>query len=240
MCNVFAIALLMFPVMASAFFVDDRQWSQNRGEHQPAIEQTKSAAGKFRPDSSKRGLHRGYTLNLTFAFDPGIGKYHGVIGNASDHWNYVKHGQSELTRLQLADGAIDDVTVQLSANDGSWGITGLSGIYHGYIYHNCRCVDLAATLRYLPAGTYDVYVFAHGDAPDQNAAIQIQSAGQLYTGKSTLNDGSWDFRSSKLKAGNQYVRYRVAVDAGVPMVIFSKRDGSSYAMFNAIQIRRVE
>ena len=96
------------------------------------------------------------------------------------------------------------------------------------------------TLRYLPAGQYDVLVYAHGDAPDQNAEIEILSADKLYSGKSTLNDGTWDFRSRSFADGNQYVKYRIDVTPDSPVVITSKRAGSSLSMLNAIQFKRLK
>ncbi len=180
-----------------------------------------------------------FALSITFAHDPGRGHYDGVMGEPADTWNLIDVGTREAAGLRTADGEMTDVVAEVSENDGEWGISGQSGVFHGYIYHNCRCVDLTLSLRYLPAGVYEVYVLAHGDAPDQNAAIEIESAGVTSTGKSTLNNGTWKFRDGKLTEGNQYVRYVVEVKGGSPLVIRSQRDGSSYAMLNAIQLRRL-
>jgi hypothetical protein len=120
-----------------------------------------------------------------------------------------------------------------------WGIPGHMGVYHAYLYHNCRCVDMSLTFRKLPPGIYDVYVFAHGDAPNQNAAIEVQSGPVKLSGKSTLNDGTWDYRSREYEEGNQFVHYLVEVTEAAPLVITSRRDGSNLSMFNAVQLKRV-
>lgn len=198
-----------------------------------------SADAAEKTSRAKKSKRSGYAINLTFAHDPGVGKYNGVLGKPKQHWNFIPHGTREVTGLKLANGTTDDASLTLSANDGTWGIEGKMGVYHGYIYHNCRCVDLELTVSYLPKGTYDVIVFAHGDAPDQNAAVTVSSGDTSSTEKRTLNDGSWDFRSRDFSEGNQYVRFKVDVADGEPLKIVSKRDASSYAMLNAVQIRRV-
>jgi hypothetical protein len=233
----------------SAFFIDYWPESKNRGSYQIRIDEAdavtvseRSVPEAAEPEAAESSLVAGdreYGLNVTFADDPGEGRYGAVVGDASDCWNLVDVGTRQFTGVRLLNGRQDDLTLEVSDNDGEWGIAGQTGVYHGYIYHNCQCVDLSVTLRYLPAGTYDFYVYAHGDAPDQNAAIEIQSGAVTYTGRSTLNNGTHDYRNSELREGNQYVRYRVEVFQGEPVVITSRRDGSSYAMLNAVQVRRV-
>ncbi|TWT55400.1 hypothetical protein KOR42_27860 [Thalassoglobus neptunius] len=177
--------------------------------------------------------------NLNFALPAEGDDREGVVGDVNDHWNFVEHGQTFLGGLATADGGATDVEVNISENDGEWGIAGETGPYHAYIYHNCRCVDLSLEVRYLPEGTYAVYVFAHGDAPDQNAAIEVECAGVKLSGKSTLNDGTWNFREHPFSDGNQYVRYVVDVPAGEHLKMTSRRDGSSYSMLNAVQFERI-
>ena len=185
------------------------------------------------------GKPNDWALNLTFGDDPGAGNYRAAIGKPDDTWNLVKTGTRVVNGLRIATGMADDVLLEVSENDGGWGINDRPGIFHGYIYHNCQCVDLELTLKYVPAGLYEVLVYAHGDRPNQNAAIDISSAGTTHTGRRTLNDGSWDFRQTEWREGNQYVRYVIEVADDAPIVITSKRDGSSYSMFNAVQLRRL-
>ncbi|MFG0335362.1 MAG: hypothetical protein ACF8TS_18540 [Maioricimonas sp. JB049] len=184
-------------------------------------------------------VERPVRINVTFGTEAEEGRRNGVIDAPRDVWNLIDYAQPELKTVRLADGSASDVRIAVSDNDGEWGIEGPAGAYHAYIYHNCRCVDVSATFEYLPPGIYDLYVFAHGDAPDQNAAIEVESAGVVTTGRATLNDGTWDFRSRKFKDGNQYVKYTVEVKVGHPLVITSRRDGSAYAMLNSIQLERV-
>ena len=236
-------------VFLSAFFIDYWPKSKNRGEYQLTVSEDETSAKSANADSSLSTVSyftdllpvqdSPYGVNLTFGDDPGKGCYDGAIGEPSDAWNLISTGVQESIGLRLTNGVQDDVTAEIATHDGGWGIKGHKGVFHGYIYHNCQCVDLSVTLKYLPVGNYEVLVYAHGDAPNQNAAIEIESAGVTYSGRSTLNDGSWDFQQTKLTEGNQYVRYVIEVSADSPVVITSKRDGSGYSMFNAIQVRQI-
>ena len=175
-------------------------------------------------------------LNIVFATDPGAGKYDGVVGRSNDVWNHVDVGQTEIKSLRSCTGASSGVKLAVSENDGEWGIKGHAGIFHGYIYHNNRSVDLTARISGLKPGRYSVYVYAHGDAPDQNAKVELAVGEKVIGSKATVNDGSWRFREQKFAEGNQYVRFEVVLHKPDDLKITSRRDGSSYSMFNAIQI----
>lgn len=175
-------------------------------------------------------------FHIVFGHDPGAGNYDGVVGTNRDQWNYVPVNTREIAELKTASGTKSKVRLEISENTGCWGIQQHRGIFHAYIYHQNQAVDLKTTIHNLPKGRYAIYVFAHGDAPDQNAKIKLTVGDTDYGHKSTINDKSWGFRSLKFVEGVQYVRFEIKVDANQPIRIISQRDGSNYSMFNAIQI----
>lgn len=193
-------------------------------------------AGVFLPATAHAGRKSKAAVNVVFGLDPGPGQYDGVVGKPTDAWNLVDVGVTELESLKNRKGRTTTVRLTISENDGEWGIKGQTGVYHAYIYHNCRNVDLHAVFHGLPRGRYKIYVYAHGDAPDQNAEIELAVGNEIYGRKATLNDGSWDFRLPKLAEGNQYVSFDFVVTGNEPVRVTSYRAGSSYSMFNAIQI----
>ena len=176
------------------------------------------------------------TFHLVFGHDPGPGKYDGVVGTRKDRWNFVKVGTKEIQGLPTASGDKSKVRLELSENNGCWGIPQHGGIFHAYLYHQNRAVDLQTTFHELPNGRYAVYVFAHGDDPKQNARIAVSVGDKEYGSKATSNDGTWDFRSQQFTEGVQYVKFEATVKDGKPLRIVSHRDGSDYSMFNAIQV----
>jgi len=188
------------------------------------------------PPTAQAGRKAKAAFNVVFGLDPGSGKYDGVVGKPNDTWNLVDVGVTELKTLKDKKGTKTPVRLTISENDGEWGIKGHTGVYHAYIYHNNRNVDLQAIFNGLPQGRYKIYVYAHGDAPDQNAEIGLAVGKEVYGKKTTLNDGSWDFRSRKLAEGNQYISFEFVVTDAEPVRVTSYRAGSSYSMFNAIQI----
>jgi hypothetical protein len=179
---------------------------------------------------SQRAFH------IVFGHDPGAGKYDGIVGTEDDQWNFVPVNTRKIDGLTTSAGTKSKVQLEISDNNGCWGIQQHSGIFHAYIYHQNQAVDLKTSIRNLPKGRYAIYVFAHGDAPDQNAKINLTVGNVDYGHKSTINDKSWDYRSLKFVEGVQYVRFEIKIDENQPVHIVSQRDGSNYSMFNAIQV----
>jgi len=176
------------------------------------------------------------SLNIVFAHDPGIGNYDGIVGRPNDVWNSVDIGTTAVDYTRYSDASPSTARLRITRHDGEWGITGQTGIFHGYIYHNCRCVDLETKVLDLPAGKYKIYIFAHGDAPEQNAEIELKVGQRTLGRKATANDGTWDFRTQAFREGLQYVSFDFTIKAGEELTLISHRAGSDYSMFNAIQI----
>lgn len=231
-----AIAFCLLPLMAPEVLSQQSASVATQGPRRGITSEVKPDTKKQKTKPSK---HADRILNINFGMAPVDSRPRGAIGGPGDQWTLVDVRETTKSGLPMADGTPTDIVLQLSENDGEWGIPGTFDVYHAYLYHNCRCVDLSVKLTYLPAGIYEAYVFAHGDAPDQNALIEIKSAGTTYTGQKTLNDGSHRYRSRDYEQGNQYVKYTIEVKNGSPVVITSKRDGSSLSMFNAIQLKRL-
>ena len=176
------------------------------------------------------------SLNIVFAHDPGIGNYDGIVGRPGDVWNSVDIGTTAVDYMRYSDASPSTARLRVSRHDGEWGIKGQSGIFQGYIYHNCRCVDLETKVLDLPAGKYKIYVFAHGDAPDQNAEIELIVGKRVVGRKATASDGTWDYRTEPYREGLQYVSFNFNKRAGEEVTLISHRGPSGYSMFNAIQI----
>jgi hypothetical protein len=108
--------------------------------------------------------------------------------------------------------------------------------------------QLRGLIKNLATGTYEIYVYAHGDGDAENSAIQVavgsfESDGDPMTSgvdcveKSTVNGAGWE--SADMVEGMQYVVFRVEVTSGEWVRIISNRDAGTYAYLNGIQIRRI-
>lgn len=175
-------------------------------------------------------------LNIEFAHDPGAGNYDGAVGEPNDLWNLASMGTTAIDFMRNSDTTSSTARLRISRHDGAWGIKGQSGIFHGYIYHNCMCVDLKVTVLDLPPGRFRALVYAHGDAPNQNALIEFKIDDKSMGKKPTANDDTWRFREYPLVEGIQFVTFDFDVKSGQEIHFISHRDGSDYSMFNAIQI----
>jgi len=202
---------------------------------------TVTALDEFGPDKSPittgRTTHSpAEPLNIGFAFDPYQGNYDGVVGSPGDVWNFVDIGTTAIDYMRHPNATGSTARLRVSRHDGEWAVKGHSGIFKGYIYHNCQCVDLEATLLDLAPARYKAYVYAHGDAPNQNAKIEIVVGDRSIGQKATANDGTWGFQSKEFEEGVQFVSFEFDVPRGETVRIISHRDGSDYSMFNAIQL----
>ena len=175
-------------------------------------------------------------INIGFAFDPGQGQYDGVVGSPSDVWNFVDIGTTAVDYMRHPNTSSSTARLRITRHDGEWAVKTKNQIFRGYIYHNCQCVDLEATLLDVAPGRYRAYVYAHGDAPNQNANIEVIVGDRSLGEKPTTKSDSWEFQSSELKEGVQYVTFDFDVSAHDEIHIISHRDGSNYSMLNAIQL----
>ena len=208
---------------------------------EPGLQKNGSVTAASSPDkssvtTSRRSDSPVGSLNIGFAYDPYQGNYDGVVGSPGDVWNFVDIGTTAVDYLRHPNATGSTARLRISRHDGEWAVKGHSGIFMGYIYHNCRCVDLEATLLDLAPARYKTYVYAHGDAPDQNAKIEVVVGDRSIGQKATANDGTWGFQSKEFKEGVQFVSFEFDVSAGETVRFISHRDGSDYSMFNAIQL----
>ena len=126
-------------------------------------------------------------VNIVFGLDPGPGNYDGVTGKPTHSWNHIDVGDAEAEGSDTK-GRKTSINLSMSANDGEWGITGHKGVFHAYLYHNSRDVDLSVNFDGITPGRYRMYVYAHGDAPDQNASIELKVAVNPADASRHLND----------------------------------------------------
>lgn len=204
------------------------------GPSPAAATQDKSPSKTARPGRTSHSSSG--ALNIGFAYDPYQGNYDGVVGSPGDVWNFVDIGTTAVDYMRHPNATGSTARLRVSRHDGEWAVKTHSGIFMGYIYHNCQCVDLEATLLDLAPARYKAYVYAHGDAPNQNAKIEIVVGDRSIGQKATANDGTWAFQSKEFEEGVQFVSFEFDVPRGETVRIISHRDGSEYSMFNAIQL----
>lgn len=95
--------------------------------------------------------------------------------------------------------------------------------------------NLYVTLTNVPYGSYDVYLYGHGDSNDLNSAINVLAAWSNYGTNSTTNSAAWN--TNAWSEGAQYVVFRdVMIPSGQNMQITVSTNSSGLAILNGFQL----
>jgi hypothetical protein len=180
----------------------------------------------------------------------------GVTGNVygwSDKYGYAATGFSSgdiweaisyyyNSALVWSDGSNSGASVSLN-NSATQSATPSVGFSHPDAMFNDYNVRsgtnvLGATITQLPAGTYDVYVYAHRGTANGNSKVTLKRSGVTLGSSTTTSDaiGSTEAWSE----GRQYVLFRnIAVAAGQSLeVLSSGPNGTGSGCLNGMQLLR--
>ncbi len=95
--------------------------------------------------------------------------------------------------------------------------------------------NLYVTLTNIPYGSYDIYVYGHGDSNDLNSTINLQAAWSNYGTKSTTNSVDWN--TNTWSEGAQYVVFRdVMIPSGQNVQITVGTNSGGLAILNGFQL----
>ncbi len=188
----------------------------------------------------------GFLLNLDLGSDNGEGqgsqeKGFAAVGLATnDFWSFydadVSHTQTRssgtVTNLELADGTLTQIGVNVSDAPGVWGDDSLDPMYHTYVYPLDGGNDVL-TFTNLPAGQYDILAYSVDGNFDLTAGgtdYGIKTSSDI-TATTTVEAPVWT-------EGVQYARWRsVPVLSGQSLVL-TVRDGAvgGNAVLSGVQI----
>ncbi|HXC97734.1 MAG TPA: hypothetical protein VN048_00225, partial [Verrucomicrobiae bacterium] len=167
---------------------------------------------------------------------------------ANDYWNGCsRDGSSDmdwlsyvaLTNLINADGTVTGVGLSLANAPGAWDNGVADAMYNTYLYP-FNGGNITVTLTSLPAGSYDIYVYGHGNVQGGmtglNGVYQLSTGGVDYGTLSTATSGTaWD--STNWQAGQQYVLFTgVTVVDGQPVVLTCLPGAGGEALISGIQL----
>ncbi|MEM1099518.1 MAG: PEP-CTERM sorting domain-containing protein [Planctomycetota bacterium] len=196
--------------------------------------------------------------------DPGTFTTVGAIplGSAGDTWNGVTRasGASTLTATDLstADGGTSTVDLSITGFNNDFAsnlpggsspdasprspfVTGPSG--NDYIYHDLigdylfTQSTITVTLSGLTDGVdYDLVVYAHGTANDDDSAVAIVT-GTVGTGvSSTAETVFWSIVPEDLSEGSDYVRFSSIQSVGGEIVFTVADKGNGAGAINGLQL----
>jgi hypothetical protein len=161
----------------------------------------------------------------------------------SDQWNlYSRDGayevwldNNQLNNLVWSDGSPSATDLSVTNAAGAWYTLNSDPMFESYLYPRSRSGNIGAVLSDLPAGKYDVYFYAHGQIPGENALVELSTDSANYGSKATSADSGWD--SPNWMEGNQYVVFRdVTVLGGEKLRVLSGPGLSGLAVVNGMQL----
>lgn len=115
------------------------------------------------------------------------------------------------------------------------GFPGLPGWWPGWFG---RQSNIVSTLSDLPAGRYDFYVYAHGEAANENGVVNLTVNGISLGTKSTTVSTNWN--ANDWTEGSQYVVFRdvnIYDEAACQIIVLPGASGK--AVINGVQIAAV-
>jgi hypothetical protein len=170
-----------------------------------------------------------------------------ATGNTSgDFWNLYSRDDGfggyrtlgTVSNLKWWNGIVSSAAITVQNAPGAWG-TGVSDSMFAVYLYPFNSSNIVATITNLPSGTYQFYVYGHGNLDSINGVYSLASNGVGYGTQSTTTTSGW--ASSTWTAGQQYVLYDdVVVVAGQPVVITSSPGSYGLAVINGLQIKQID
>lgn len=182
-------------------------------------------------------------MDISFGGNPPTKTGFAAVGlTTSDYWNpygtsYGGLTYGVITNLAWVDGASSGASLLVSNAPYSfaWIVHPPDPMYDRGSYVNTGRITL--TLTNMSAGTYDFYVYAHGNASNLNQTVDLVSAGQDYGSQTTASAGT-NWTSTRWQEGQQYVLFwaiPVTQNSNVVITVTNGGGGTS-SMVNGIQI----
>lgn len=117
---------------------------------------------------------------------------------------------------------------------GQWGSDTGDYMYNGYVY-DWNSQGIANTWKGLPPGRYDLYLYGHGAASDQNTSFSVFTSTRDFGSKATLNTNTWS--STNWTEGVQLVTFtNVSLLTEQALQINALKVASAYTCINGMQL----
>jgi fibronectin type 3 domain-containing protein len=154
--------------------------------------------------------------------------------DTTSHFNTRANGI--VPALKKANGEVTGTGLVVTNAASYWSGTHPDVMYNTHLYPAALNTTIIVGLTNVEAGRYDLYLYGHGVANNQNAAFELSVGGAVVGTKATLNGAGWN--SPIWAEGVQYVKFAAVDVAGGALWIKVKPGASSYAPINGLQLVR--
>lgn len=194
------------------------------------------AEGGSSGGSAQRNL-----LNIDYATTSDYGRKVGpaAVGfTTNDHWNVYSRDSQSLVEAPLgmkwSDGTVAGAQMTVQNANGAWGSNAEDIMLHTYLYPINSVGDIASTFTAVPAGLYDIFVYAHGQPANENGVVEVIVNGVSHGIKATSSSADWD--SPGWTEGKEYVLFAgVDVPTNAIVQINAKPGISGLSVINGVQ-----
>ena len=158
-----------------------------------------------------------------------------AIGNsATDFWNLHSRDYGSPSELRWADASTATVTLSVANAGGAWGNGSADPMFGVYLYP-AYGENITVRLADLPAGTYDLYVYAHGALDGENGVVEVASGGDKRGPLSISTEPGWN--TEAWQSGRQYVLFdSITVGSERDITITVLPGSINLAVLNGIQL----
>lgn len=180
------------------------------------------------------------TINVNFGAGTKVG-FAATGAGTNDYWNgyYPTNGvgglfdPGSLVPLYSADGT-NTVAGMLAFNVALAGTNNVGDtMFDSWLA--ASGTNLYVTLTNIPYGSYDIYVYGHGDSNELNSIVQLSAAWGNYGTNSTTNSVDWN--TNAWSEGAQYVVFRdVMIPKGQNVQLTVGTNSAGLAILNGFQM----
>lgn len=162
-----------------------------------------------------------------------------AIGSDGDIWNLSSQPfipNSHLDDLRFADGSSSGAGMTVTNAPGAWVVPGTPPMFAIYAYSYGG--PITVTITNLPAGTYDVFAYGHGERNDLTTRFTLESGGKTLPSLETENSDRYS--RQPWQEGAHYVAFRgVTILTGGRLVLTAAGVNSASPFLNGMQLIRV-
>lgn len=178
-------------------------------------------------------------INVNFCYNGQSGKTGlAAVGiSANDYWNPFPNTADSTIGLKWYEGSASGVSMRVQNAPGSWGNSTGDSMFDSYIYNYPNSGNITITIQGLPQTpnwTYDIYIYGHGAADNQNGIYTLSG-----TTLATSQGAYWNnnqLASGNFIQGGHYVVFTKSGSAGGTAVITITPDAGGYPLINGMQI----
>ena len=176
-------------------------------------------------------------IDVAFTSAPVTGKtgFAATGLTTNDVWNTYSPGAGPISNLQYADGTPSGANLTASNALEAYSNGASDPMYGIYLFPDFFPANIVISVSNLVQGQYNIYLYGHGDEPNQNSVFDVTVGPEDYGTQATINGYGWE--NPAWQEGVQYVEFtNVSVLPGESMTITVMPGASDIEAISGVQM----